>query len=376
MRNQKINISYLIGNLNKEHGGAQQLLFDICRHLPSSEFDTTIYYMFGEGTYTDEFERHDASVVNIGASSNYDLAAFVRLVRHLRTSDHDVLQTNSPISGVWGRIAGRLSGMSRVVSIEHSVHTSYPLSNRIANGITLPLSTAIVGVSDAVVNSLRPWERRLLTDETKIRTIQNGVDVKAIEQEFSKTDDVLSNLQISREQPVIGTVGRFTEAKGYKYLIRAFPEIKQHRPDAQLLLIGGGDLMTELKSEAKSTDYQDDIVFTGLLSNVFPYLPAFDVAVFPSLWEGLPLAPAEAMAARCPIIGTDIPPFREVVNDAGILVEPKDEAALADAIIQLLDDPVRRRELGSRGYKRVTENFSIERTVEEYVDLYRELVDE
>lgn len=369
-----VDIAFIIGNLNQEHGGAQQLIFDICRHLPSSDFDTTVYYMFGEGTYTEEFEKRGTNVVPLNASSNYDLAAFGRLLRHLRESDHDILQTNSPISGVWGRIAGRLNGVPHVVSVEHSVHTSYPLSNRLANGLTLPLSSAIVGVSDTVVDSLLPWERRLLSGDTKIRAIRNGVDVDAIEQEFTKTDDVFADMDISRDDPIIGSVGRFTEVKGYKYLIRSFPAIKQECSDAQLLLIGGGDLMSKLKSEAEATGYNEDIHFTGLLSNVFPYLPAFDIAVFPSLWEGFGLTPVEAMVAECPIVASDIPAFREVVDGAGILVGSGDEAEIATSVTTLLEDPSRQAKLGQAGYERAIENFSIERMVGEYADLYRELV--
>jgi glycosyltransferase involved in cell wall biosynthesis len=82
------------------------------------------------------------------------------------------------------------------------------------------------------------------------------------------------------------------------------------------------------------------------------------------------------MIAKRPVVGTNIPAFREVIGDAGVLVEPKNESALATAIISLLENPTRRRELGERGYQRAIENFSIERTVEEYTDLYRELVNE
>lgn len=371
-----ISVSYLIGNLNKEHGGAQQLLYNICRHLPPSEFDTTVYYMFGEGTYTEQFEEHGTNVVDLGASSNNDVAAFGRLVHHLRNVNYDILQTNSPISGVWGRIAGRLGSVDHVISVEHSVHTGYPLSNRLANGLTLPLSSAIVGVSDTVVESLLPWEKRLLSEDTKIRAIRNGVDVNAIEQEFTKTEDALSDIDISQDGPIIGSVGRFIEPKGYKYLLRAFPNIKQEHPDAILLLIGGGELMSELKSEAESTGYRDDILFTGLLANVFPFLPAFDIAVFPSLWEGFGLTPVEAMVAKCPVVASDIPAFREVVDDAGILVNSGDKSAIAAAVTGLLNDPSRRMRLGRSGYERAIKNFSIERTVNEYADLYRELIDE
>jgi glycosyltransferase involved in cell wall biosynthesis len=371
-----INIAFVIGNLNKEHGGAQQLLFDICRHLPKSEFDTTVYYMFGDGTYVEEFEQHGTTTVNLNASSNYDITTLQNFSIQLRQSNHDILQTNSPISGVWGRIAGRLGNVSHIISIEHSIHSGYSRLNQVANGLTLPLSNTIIGVSNAVTKSLLPWERRILSADTNIRTIRNGVDIDAIKEEFSKTDDIFSDLQVSRKNPIIGTVGRFTEAKGYKYLIRAFPEIKHNHVDAQLLLIGGGELMSELKMEAESTGYRDDIHFTGLLPNVFPYLPAFDIAVFPSLWEGLPLAPIEAMVAKRPVVGTDIEPFREVIGDAGLLVEPKDQRALATAVTSLIKDPTRRRELGEAGYERANEKFSIERTIKEYAELYQELVNE
>lgn len=368
------NIAFIIGNLNKEHGGAQQLLFDICRNLPESEFDKTVYYMFGEGTYQEQFEEQGTTVIDLSASSNYDLTSFRSLVNHLRQSNHDILQTNSPISGIWGRTAGSLSGVPTIVSVEHSVHTGYPRLHRVSNGLSLPLSDAIVGVSDAVVESLFSWERQLLSEDTEIRTIRNGVDVNAIEQEFAKTDQALSEIAISREDPIIGTVGRFTEAKGYKYLIRAFPEIKQNYPGAQLLLIGGGELMADLKAEARATGYREDIFFTGLLSNVFPYLPAFDVAVFSSLWEGFGLTPVESMVAKRPIVATDIPAFREVVGDAGLLVEPANEDEITTAVASLLEDPLHRSQLGQKGYERAIEKFSIERTVQEYTDLYRDLI--
>lgn len=371
-----IRISYLIGNLNKEHGGAQQLLFDICRNLPNSEFDITVYHMFGKGTFREQFEEHGATVIDLSASSNYDITAFWTLVKQLRQTNPDILQTNSPISGVWGRLAGRLSSGSNIISVEHSVHIGYPIPNRVANGLTLPLGHAIVGVSDAVISSFRPWEQRLISDKTKFRSIPNGVDVNAIEQEFTKTEAAMAELPMSDDNPIIGSVGRFTKAKGYKYLIRAFSGIKQTYPDAQLLLIGDGELMSDLKSEAKATGHNEDIYFTGLLSNVFPYLPIFDVAVFPSLWEGFGLTPVESMVAKRPIVATNIPAFQQVIGGAGVLVEPANETALTDKIKTIINSSSLQAELGQAGYERVTERFSIEYTVKEYRNLYQEIVNE
>lgn len=363
----------LIGNLNKEHGGAQQLLYDICSNISKDEFDITVYYMFGKGTYQDSFEEHGTTVIGLGATSNYDVNVFQQLIAHLRRADYDILQTNSPISGVWGRTAGAIASIPEIVSVEHSVHTGYPRFNRIANGLTLPLSDTVVGVSDTVINSFALWEVGLLPQQTEIHTIRNGVDVAAIESGFSRTQEVMRELPISKKSPLIGTVGRFTEAKGYKYLIRAFPYIKQSHPQAQILMIGDGELMSELQKEAKATGHADDIHFTGFISDVFPYLPGFDVAVFPSLWEGLPLAPIESMVAKRPVVATDIPAFRETIGDAGVFVEPKNEKAIATTVSSLLERPSRRDELGKRAYNRVVANLSIEKTASKYANLYREI---
>lgn len=369
-----IDLSYLIGNLNKEHGGAQQLLYDICRHLPQDEFEITVYYMFGEGTFQSAFEDVGANVVPLDAGSNYDLLTFRSFARSLRSNDQDILQTNSAISGVWGRVGGTLARVPNIVSVEHSVHTEYPVSNRVANGVTLPLSDSIVGVSNVVTGSFPMWERAFLSQKTDIRVIHNGVDVNAIEQQFENYEEIRTQLDIDHNDPVIGTVGRFKKAKGYEYLIRSFPAVKRAHEDAQLLLIGGGECEGKLKREARATGFRDDIVFAGQLPNVFPYLPIFDVAVFPSLWESFGLSPVEAMVARRPIVATNIPAFEEVIGEAGHLVEPKNESELATAIATVLDDEKYGNELAERGYRRAVCELSIERTVEEYVDLYRDLV--
>lgn len=369
-----IDIAFTIGNLNKEHGGAQQLLFDICRHLPDSEFETTVYYMFGEGTFQEELERHGTTVVDLDASSNYDLGAFRRLIGYLRQSTHDILHTNSPISGVWGRTAGRASGLPHIVSVEHNVHSGYSKFTRTANGVSLPLADVVVGVTRAVSESYSDWEEWLLNDSTARRTIHNGVDVDAIIETFDRSDEVLTQYTpFSPSDCIIGTVGKHLEQKGFSYLIQAFPEIKRECEDAKLLVLGDGPLRRELETLARETEYSEDVHFTGYVPEVYPFLPNFDVAVFPSLWEGFGLTVAEAMIAKRPVVGTTIPAFDEVIGDSGLLVEPEDPSAIAAAVVQLVENPELCRDLGERGYCRAVQQFSIRRTVEQYADLYREL---
>jgi glycosyltransferase involved in cell wall biosynthesis len=374
-----LQISFLIGNLNKEHGGAQQLLYDLCTHLPSDEFETTVYYMFGEGTFQPAFEAVGTQVVALQATSNYDPRAFVRLVRHLRTSSPHILHTNSPISGVWGRAAGKIVDVPRLLSVEHHIHDARRPIARAVDDVTLPLTDAIVGVSEAVTDSFAPWERFLLdVADTRIDTIPNGVDVQAIDAKSQNSDNTLDPYPVEPSDPIVGTVGRHVEEKGYRYLIDAMVDVTRKYPDAKLLLIGDGPERTALEQRARrqgllDTDGTDVVVFVGQQSSVPPFLAHFDVGAFSSVDESFGLALAEAMATGVPVVGTNIPAFRRILDDgeAGVLVPPHDSDALADAIDTLLSDSSNRERLGIRGRERIERCFSIEHTAREYAELYR-----
>jgi glycosyltransferase involved in cell wall biosynthesis len=366
-------LAFCIGNLNREHGGAQQLLYDIYNHLPG-EFDCTVYHLFGEGTYRPDFEKIGARVINIEADSNYDSRAFRRLVEYLSSAEHDLLHTNSPISGVWGRVAARTSGIPTVVSVEHNMHHTYRPLAKVSNGLTLPLADVVVGVSEAVSDSILSWERLLLRN-THIRTIQNGVDVKAIRSHFDHCEEVYRrHTPCSPSDTIVGTVGRMTEQKGFEYLVRSIPKVLRRYPETRFVFLGDGPRRSHLEEIVAELGVTEAVHFTGYVPEVYPFFPGFTVGAFPSLWEGLPLAPAECMAANRPLVVTDIPPFRELMGDAGTFVPTKNPTALSEEISVLLGDRENRDRLGDLAGRRVADVFSIQRTVSEYESLYRELI--
>lgn len=359
----RIRVAALVGNLLREEGGAQQLLYDVFSSLPC-EFRPTVYYMFGEATFRDDFENAEISVLGIDAESKYDLRAFRRLVELLRRDPPDVLQTNSTVSGPWGRVAARLAGVPRVISVEHTTHGDLRPFARIVNGLTLPLSDDVVGVSSAVVDSLRGWERLLLASRTEIHTIHNGVDVEHFSPPVDRESTVPS-------PPLVGTVGRLVPAKGYDHLLRAWPRVLDAVPEARLGIAGDGPLRTELEELASDLDVSATVTFTGYRSDPRPVYRRLDVAVFPSVREGFGLTTAQAMATGVPVIASDLPALRTVVGDAGLTVPRENPNALADAIVGLLTSSERRAELGAAGRRRIESRFPIEPTVREYAALYR-----
>lgn len=377
-----IEVSFLIGLLNKEEGGAQQLLYDLCTQLPNDEFDLTVYYLFGEGTFQSDFEAAGAQVVPLEATSNYDLRAFAQLARALRTERPDVLHTNSPISNAWGRVIGTIVGVPRIVSVEHHIHDARRPFARAVDDFTLPLADSVVGVSEAVTKSFAPLEYWLLdVTDTPVVTIPNGVDVDAIDAGRRASDGILDPYHVNPTDPIVGTVGRLVEAKGYRFLIDAMVPITDEHPNAKLLLVGDGPKRAALEQRARhrgllDSDGPDTVVFVGQQPVVPPLLAHFDVGAFPSIDESFGLALAEAMAAGVPVVGADIPAFRRLLDDgeAGILVPPHNSDALATELNAILADDFRRVRLSSRGRERIKEHFSIERTAWSYAELYRNLV--
>lgn len=365
----RIRVAAIIGNLNREHGGAQQLLYNVFRRL-SDEFEPTVYHLFGSGSFREAFQKAGVTVHHLEARSNLDPTAFGRLLDCLRADRPHVLQTNSPISGVWGRIAGRVTKVDRIVSVEQNVHHSYRTFPRLVNGLTLPLADAVVGVSRAVVDSLTAWERALLPASTRILSIPNGVDLDRFAP--SRTDDET----VPTNPPLVGTVGRLVEAKGFDRLLRAWPAVLETVPEARLEIVGDGPMHEQLEALAAELGVGGSVTLPGYRADPAPAYRRFDVAVFPSRWEGLPLAVMEAMATGVPVVTSDIPPMRQLAGEAGragLPVPGEDITQLARVIADLLRNPERRARLGAAGRERIRRHFSAERIATRYETLYRSL---
>jgi glycosyltransferase involved in cell wall biosynthesis len=175
---------------------------------------------------------------------------------------------------------------------------------------------------------------------------------------------------------LVGTVGRLHPQKGFASLLAAVARVRERLPAIRLLLVGGGALRRDLVARAEALGLAEVVIFAGSRGDVPEILAALDLFVLPSLWEGLPNAVLEAMAAGLPVVATAAGGTPEVVVDGetGLLVPPGDVTALAEAIERLLRDPGLRRKMGEAGRKRVEGHFTIEQTVAQTVALYETLL--
>ncbi|MBM3423438.1 MAG: glycosyltransferase [Chlorobi bacterium] len=177
---------------------------------------------------------------------------------------------------------------------------------------------------------------------------------------------------------IIYSAGRLAGQKGFNYLIDAAAILLKNRNDLVFVISGEGKLDEELKKQAKEKGVAGCIAFEGFTPDIYPYLGGCDLFVLASLFEGMPNVVMEAMAVEKPVVATDVNGARELMMDGktGFIVPPRDPQALAYAIGRLLDDPVLRSEFGQNGMRRVQENFTIPKMVENLERYFQEMLRE
>jgi len=221
---------------------------------------------------------------------------------------------------------------------------------------------------------------------TRIEVIPNGVDLQRFYPEPDGRDRrlVREALGIPDSDLVICTVGAVLPRKGAHLLLEAWVRLLPRFPATHVVLVGPethlehpklGDFRRRLEELARASGVPQRVHFTGVVDNVEAYLRAADLFVLPTEREGLPNSVLEAMAIALPVV---ITPYIGLSDDIGVagrhylLAQPNGEA-LAEVMAGLLADPDRRRGLGRAGREWVEETMDLERSLDRYVALYREL---
>ena len=229
-----------------------------------------------------------------------------------------------------------------------------------------------------VANSevVRKWtiQREKLKAE-KIITLYNGVDIT----EFSPgagRETIRREFNISEGIPLIGTVANFSEPKGYPYLIETAGKILQTRPDCRFLFVGFGPMEADMRSAAARLAHGENILFAGMRRDIPRLLSAMDFFVLASLWEGMPNVVLEAMAMAKPVVSTPAGGVPEVITDGvnGRLVPFRDPQAMAEAILELLNQPEKAAELGRAARRKIETDFTLEHMIDQYENFYRGLI--
>jgi L-malate glycosyltransferase len=217
--------------------------------------------------------------------------------------------------------------------------------------------------------------RQLLIQEgvpaQRVVTVHEGVDLDRVAK--APPVSLHEELWLPHHAPVVGNIAALVPHKGQKHLVEAAALVVRKVPDARFAIAGEGELRESLERQIREHHLEKHVFLLGFRPDVLSLLKAFDVFVMSSVMEGLGTSLLDAMAAGKPIVATRAGGIPEVIADGetGLLVEPRDHHAMADAIVRLLEDEALRRRMGEAGLARARAQFSAERMVKETLTVYR-----
>lgn len=275
-------------------------------------------------------------------------------------------------------IAARLCGISNTVWTKHSFNENgpfyrqLPMYKKMRSLIFLQgcMTKQILAVSEGLKKELLLYN----LPNKKITRIYLGVNLARFSTSIS-TKTSFQELKIEDYHRVVACISQARQEKGLEYLIRAVPMVTEKINNLKVLILGGGPLTTDLKVLSKDLGVAGNILFCGVRNDVENIVALSELTVLPSLTEGLPLALIESVACKKPVIATKVGGIPEVITDEenGILVPPKDEVALAEAMIKLLSDQHRLRRMANACPGKAIQ-FDVRKGVEETINLYKTLI--
>jgi glycosyltransferase involved in cell wall biosynthesis len=345
-------------------GGAEALVKDMIPRMRRRGVDVALAVLAElDSPFERELRSQRVPFLPTAAGGIYSPKHVFALMPHL--SDFDLVHSHLFPAQLFTPMAAMLSGSK--VPLLLTEHTT---QHRRRKKWLHPLEkwmygryTRIACVSEASAENLRAWVPAL--GET-ITVVPNGIDVQKFQHAAAVSR---SSIGINNGNCLLLYIASFQQRKDHGTLLRAVAQIS----DVDLLLVGDGELHRQFERQAESLGIAQRVHFLGARTDVAELLKLADIYVHVPVFEGFGIAAAEAMAAGKPIIASNVPGLAQVVGDAAVLVSPGDSEALATAIRRLIASPEQRLQLGGAALRR-SNQFSIERTVEGYIELYQNIL--
>ena len=309
-------------------------------------------------------------LIPLAPRSEMDLSAAWRLSRVLKRLKPDIVHAHDPHGLAMASLALSLGGSSTAGRGAPALVASRRVDFRLKGN---SLSRWKHRQVDCFIAASEAIRRILIADgvpEDHAVTVHEGIDVERVAS--VPPIDVHEVFWLPHHAPVVGNVAALVPHKGQRYLIEAAHLVVQEVPDARFVILGEGELREQLERQVRDHHLEKHVLLPGFRTDVMGCLKSFDLFVMSSVTEGLGTSLLDAMACSRPIVATTAGGIPEVIADGetGLLVPPRDHAAMANAIVTLLNDAPRRARMGAAGLARVRERFTVERMVAETAAVY------
>ena len=317
--------------------GVKRLFAWMIPRFDKSRFSVSLISLRRKDLSADTLEEFGIDVTYM-ARHKFDPATFPALLKVLREKRADIVHLHGYGATTFGRLCAWRMGIPAILH-EHANHGDTPWFQKVADRILAPHTDLAIAVSEST-GEFTTRARLMPAERTKVVYLGAPLDEFARPRSADEIAQARRELGIAAGTVAIGTITRLMPSKGNQYLVEAAPAILARHPDVRIFIVGEGELQQVLEAQARALNLGDRLVFSGFKRDVAAVLSAFDLVIFPSLWEGTPLTVFETLAMGKPIVATDADGLLDVLSDRkDALIVPKANArALADAVGELLDN--------------------------------------
>ncbi len=366
-------ILYLTTHLNL--GGISRYILTVGSALRARGHE--VFVASGGGDLEHEFRESGVQVKAFPIRTKSELSpklygALPEVTHWVKKEKIDLIHAHNRVTQVLAFFIRLSTGIPFVTT----VHGFY--ERRLGRRLLPAWGNRAIAISEPVAEELMAKHR---VAASRVRVVYNGIDIEGIRRRVLQQDPRAARREygMPEDAVILGIIARLISEKGHEYLIRALKGLDSEFPKLRLLIVGEGRERDRLESLTKGLGLNGSVRFTGNLKDISKPLAVTDIFVHPATWrEAFGLSVVEAMVCEKPVVVTNTWALSSLIKERvnGIIVEPRDEQSLREAIRLLVKNAPLRKEMGKAGSKSAEERFSIERMAKELETVYEEVLKE
>jgi len=373
---ETIRVLHILSGMNL--GGAEAMIMNYYRNIDRNKVQFDFLLTIEErGVYCDEIEKLGGKIYNIHPAGIKTMLLYLRDLNSFfkQHAEYKIVHSHTSSKSVFPLWIAKINEIPVRVCHSHNSQSEGGLKGRIRDFLKMPLKLVATDYLACGEKAAEWLYGKKYLNEGKIKIIYNAIDTKKYLFNKEKRELVRQKLNIENKF-VVGNIGRFNFQKNHDFLIDIFSKIHYKYPDSVLMLIGDGELHKDIERKIDMLKLSDNVILTGLRTDVPDLLQSMDVLLFPSIFEGLPVSVVEAQASGLPCIISDCITKEIEFTDLIFYISlKKNDNAWADRALKILNSEnldnrqntyelIKRAKYDICESAKMLENFYIERAME------------
>lgn len=364
-------VLHVLDQLNR--GGAENLVFEICRNIQNSDFEVMLLASNG-GQMEDDFKKLSTPLIFIKRKLPIDIFYISKLKKIIKKNQIDILHTHSTVSAMQAHFAVKGTKSKHVFTL-HGFDYESDWKNRMALKYIINRTDANLYVSG--------FEKQYYVEKFRLKKNNNFVIYNGISAQTKPSNGNLrKELGIENDAVIISMIGNFYfNGRDQLTVCKALPEIIRKQKKTYCLFIGGRSndrpyLYDDCVKFCNENNIDNNVIFLGIRDDVRSLLAELDIFVFSSNIDTFGIAIIEAMREGLPVVLNDYPPFMEISDNGKYarIFKTKDSDDLAEKLIDLIENPDKRKKLGQESKQWADNNFDISINIARSKELYEKLL--